>query len=108
MIKADELEDLDTEESFVLENKKYAESITSSRDNVKVRKKVAKYGVELVILGMEGQEHIHYAMPMRVMGYDYSTYKKQYNDNATLGLHKGQKTIALKYISGKKNIIEKY
>lgn len=36
----------------------------------------------MVILGMEGQERIHYAMPMRVMGYDYGTYKKQYDDNA--------------------------
>ena len=31
---------------------------------------------------MEGQEHIYYAMPMRVMGYDYAAYKKQYDDNA--------------------------
>lgn len=31
---------------------------------------------------MEGQEHIHYAMPMLVMGYDYAAYKKQYDDNA--------------------------
>lgn len=31
---------------------------------------------------MEGQEHIHYAMPMRVMGYDYAAYQKQYVDNA--------------------------
>lgn len=29
------------------------------------------------------QEHINYAMPMRVMGYDYSTYKKQHDSNAT-------------------------
>ena len=44
--------------------------------NVKIRKKSTVYEVELVILGMEGQERIHYAMPMRVMGYDYGTYKK--------------------------------
>lgn len=31
---------------------------------------------------MESQEHIHYAMPMRVMGYDYGSYKKQYDSNA--------------------------
>ncbi|MCI8996694.1 MAG: Rpn family recombination-promoting nuclease/putative transposase [Lachnospiraceae bacterium] len=31
---------------------------------------------------MEHQEHIHYAMPMRVMGYDYGVYKKQYDSNA--------------------------
>ena len=34
------------------------------------------------MLGIESQEHIHYAMPMRVMGYDYGTYKKQYDSNA--------------------------
>lgn len=34
------------------------------------------------MLGIESQEHIHYAMPMRVMGYDYGTYKKQYDRNA--------------------------
>ena len=82
IIKADELEDIDTEESSVLEHKRYAESIGASRDNVKIRKKSTAYNVELVILGMEGQERIHYAMPMRVMGYDYGTYKKQYEDNA--------------------------
>lgn len=82
VIKPKELEDLDTEESSVLEHKEYAESIGASRDTVKIRKKSTVYGVEFVILGMEGQEHIHYAMPMRVMGYDYAAYQKQYVDNA--------------------------
>lgn len=82
VIKPDELEDMDTEESSVLEHKKYAQSISASRDNVKIRKKSTVYDVELVMLGMEGQERIHYAMPMRVMGYDYGTYKKQYDANA--------------------------
>ncbi len=76
------MEDIDTEESSVLEHRQYAESIGASRDNVKVRKKSTVYDVEFVILGLEGQEHIHYAMPMRVMGYDYGTYKKQYDDIA--------------------------
>ena len=82
VIKPKELEDLDTEESSVLEHKEYAESIGASRDTVKIRKKSTVYGVEFVILGMEGQEHIHYAMPMRVMGYDYAAYQKQYVNNA--------------------------
>jgi len=34
------------------------------------------------MLGLESQEHVHYAMPLRVMGYDYGTYKKQYDSNA--------------------------
>ena len=82
MISPDELEDADTEESSVLEHREYAESIKASRDNIKIHKRSTTYGVELVMLGIESQEHIHYAMPMRVMGYDYGTYKKQYDRNA--------------------------
>lgn len=82
VIRPEELEELDTEGSSVLEHRNYAESIKASRDIVKVSKKSTTYGVELVMLGMESQEHIHYAMPLRVMGYDYSTYKKQYDCNA--------------------------
>ncbi len=82
VIKPDELEDMDTGESSVFEHRQYIESIRAARDNVKIRKKSTAYEVELVMLGMEGQERIHYAMPMRVMGYDYGTYKKQYDRNA--------------------------
>lgn len=82
VIKPDELEDVDTEESTISEHREYAESIKASRDTIKVQKKSSAYGVQFVMLGMEGQEHIHYAMPMRVMGYDYGTYKKQYDSNA--------------------------
>ena len=39
VIQPDELEDLDAESSTVLEHRKYAEGITASRDNIKVRKK---------------------------------------------------------------------
>lgn len=82
VIKPEELEDADTEESSVLEHKEYAESIQAARDNIKIRKKSTKHGVEYVLLGNENQQHIHYAIPMRIMGYDYGTYKKQYDDNA--------------------------
>ena len=82
VISPDELEDVDTEESFILEHREYVESIRASRDGIKISKKSLAYGVELTILGLESQEHIHYAMPMRVMGYDYGTYKKQYDGNA--------------------------
>ena len=82
VISPDELEDVDTEESFILEHREYVESIRASRDGIKISKKSLAYGVELTILGLESQEHIHYAMPLRVMGYDYGTYKKQYDGNA--------------------------
>lgn len=82
VISPDELEDADTEESSILEHREYTESIKASRDSIKICKKSLTHGVEFVMLGMESQEHIHYAMPMRVMGYDYGTYKKQYDSNA--------------------------
>lgn len=82
VIKPEELEDNDTEESSILEHREFAESIQASRDNIKIRKKSTVHDIELVMLGMEAQEHIHYAMPMRVMGYDYGIYKKQYDINA--------------------------
>ena len=71
LIQPEELEDIDTEESSVLEHRNYAESIKASRDMIKIQKKSTQHGVQLVLLGLENQEHIHYAMPLRVMGYDY-------------------------------------
>ena len=82
IIKPDELESEDTEVSFISEHKERLETIEVSRDVVKIHKRSAMQGVELVLLGMEAQEHIHYAMPMRVMGYDYSAYRRQYSANA--------------------------
>lgn len=82
VIRPEELEDADTEESSILEHKEYAESIQASRDNIKISKRSTVHGVEYVLLGNESQQHIHYATPMRVMGYDYGTYKKQYDSNS--------------------------
>lgn len=83
IIHPNELEDSDTEESSILEHKEIAETLKASRDIIKIRKKLTVVGVELVLLGLENQEHIHYAMPMRLMGYDYGSYKKQYEQNAS-------------------------
>lgn len=93
LLKPEELADIDTEESSVLEHKEYAESLKASRDNIKICKRSKMYGVVFVILGLEHQEHVHYAMPMRVMGYDYGAYKKQYENNAKkYGSSKGMET----------------
>lgn len=53
IIQPDELEDVDTEESTILEHKNYAESIKASRDNIKIQKKSTVYGVQFVLLGLE-------------------------------------------------------
>ena len=82
IIKPGELETADTEQSTVLKHRKDVESIKASRDVIKICKKSTMQGVQLVLLGLEAQEHVHYAMPLRVMGYDYASYKKQYDGNA--------------------------
>lgn len=82
IIMPDELESRDTEASSISEHKGDLQTIEAFRDMLKVHKRSAAQGVELVLLGMEAQEHIHYAMPIRVMGYDYSTYRRQYRINA--------------------------
>ena len=82
IIRADELENEDTEASAVLAHRNHMQGIRAARDNIKIMKKSTAYGVRLVLLGLESQELIHYAMPLRVMGYDYATYKKQYDNNA--------------------------
>ena len=51
VIRPEELEDVDTEESSVLEHRDYAESIRVSRDSIKVSKRSTVYGVDLVMLG---------------------------------------------------------
>ncbi len=51
VIKPDDLEDADTEESSVLEHRGYAESIQASRDNIKIRKKSQTHGAEFSLLG---------------------------------------------------------
>lgn len=50
IIKPEELEDVDTKESSVLEHRDYAESIQAFKDLIKVSKKSSAYGVELVML----------------------------------------------------------
>lgn len=55
VIRPEELEDADTDESSILEHGKYSESIQASRDNIKIRKRARTYGVEFMMLGMERQ-----------------------------------------------------
>ena len=82
VIMPEELEDEDTDESIITEHRTSSKTIEAFRDNIKIQKVSSANGIQFVLLGLEHQEHIHYAMPMRVMGYDYSSYKKQYDNHA--------------------------
>ncbi len=55
------MEEVDTDLSSVLKINEHVETIQKIFDVVK---KTA-YGIDFVILGLENQENIHYAMPLR-------------------------------------------
>lgn len=101
VIRPEELEDRDTDESYLQESGKRKENVKASRDNMKVRKRSLGLNAELVLLGIENQAHIHYAMPLRMMGYDYGAYKKQYDQNARK-YRKAKGLTSGEYLSGMK------
>lgn len=76
VIKPEALHEMDTDVSGVIQLKDYKETLSRTRD---VIKKTA-YGVEFVVLGIESQQHIHYAMPLRHMLYDAMSYLKEYQE----------------------------
>ena len=76
VIRPEELKELDTDMSGTIRLKDYGESLERTRDIVK---KMA-YGVEFAVLGIESQQKIHYAMPLRVFVYDGMGYLKEYQE----------------------------
>ncbi len=76
IIRPENLSEMDTDVSGTIEMKDYKETLTRTRDVVK---KIA-YGVEFVVMGVENQEEVHYAMPLRTMIYDSLGYLKEYKE----------------------------
>ena len=76
VIRPENLSEMDTDVSGTIEMKNYKETLTRARDVVK---KTA-YGVEFVVMGVENQEKVHYAMPLRTMIYDSLGYLKEYKE----------------------------
>ena len=76
IIQPESLSEMDTDVSGTIEMKDYKETLTRTRDIVK---KMA-YGVEFVVMGVENQEEVHYAMPLRTMIYDSLGYLKEYRE----------------------------
>ena len=76
ILKPDELQETDTDLSSVLKINGHVETIQKIFDVVK---KTAN-GVEFIIWGLENQEKIHYAMPLRHMLNDSLVYLKECNE----------------------------
>lgn len=73
VITPDKLLDKDTEESAVLLEKERITSVSRARDVIKQHMD----GAELVLIALENQMKIHYAMPVRSMLYDALRYTRQ-------------------------------
>ena len=76
VLKAEDLSEVDTDVSSLLKFNSHAETVQKVLDVVK---KIA-YGVDFVIWGLESQQKIHYAMPLRHMIGDAFSYLKEYNE----------------------------
>ncbi len=66
----------DTDVSSVLKFNSYAETLRHIPDVVKK----SAYGIDFVILSLENQMKVHYAMPLRHMAGDALIYMKEYSD----------------------------
>ena len=56
-------------------------------------------GANFALIGIENQCNIHYAMPVRIMGYDFLTYDRQLKEIRKI--HKREKDLSgAEYISG--------
>lgn len=73
VLKAGRLREIDTEVSASMFSKEFQKTIRRSRDSLKVNES----GEVFCILGIENQQSIHYAMPLRTMVYDALTYLQE-------------------------------
>jgi hypothetical protein len=96
VIQADSLQEMDTDMSGTIQLSEYEETVVKVRDVVK---KMA-YGVEFVVLGIESQQKIHYAMPLRTLLYDGLGYLKEYQEIAHARRQDHKKKTEDEFLSG--------
>ena len=78
VIQPEELMEADTDLSSVIKMNRHADTVQRVFDVVKK----TSNGVSFVVWGLENQEKIHYAMPLRHMLGDALSYLKEYQDLA--------------------------
>lgn len=96
VLKPENLEEIDTDMSGIVQFKDYEEALVRARDVVKK----SAFGVEFAIFGLESQQRVHYAMPLRTLLYDGLGYLKEYQE--ITHLHKKEKSLMTKdeFLSG--------
>ena len=78
VLKPNDLQEVDTDVSSIIKFNGHVETVQRILDVVR---KTA-YGIDFIIWGLENQEKIHYAMPLRHMIGDSLIYLKEYNEIA--------------------------
>lgn len=97
VVKPDNLQEMDTDVSGIIMADDYKLSLGRFRDVVKKNFD----GIELVVLGLEIQEHIHYGMPLRTMVYDSLGYLKEFDGVRKWNKDNGVKAVdADEFLSG--------
>lgn len=95
VLKAEDLEETDTDISGILKRNDLGKAYQKSLDVVK---KTAN-GVDFVILGLENQEKIHYAMPLRILQGDVMLYLQECKDIQKINGEQNQYSSADEYLS---------
>lgn len=98
VIEAEALTEADTDLSSLLKMNGHAETIQKVFDVVK---KTA-YGVDFVIWGLENQDNVHYAMPLRHMLNDSLVYLKECNEIIAENRREKQLKSSGEFLSGLK------
>ena len=98
ILKPEELEEVDTDLSSVLKINGHAETIQKIFDVVK---KTA-YGVDFMIWGLENQDNVHYAMPLRHMLNDSLAYLKECNEIISVNRKEKKLKTPGEFLSGLK------
>ena len=98
VIEAEALTESDTDLSSLLKMNGHAETIQKVFDVVK---KTA-YGVDFVIWGLENQDNVHYAMPLRHMLNDSLVYLKECNEIIAENRREKQLKSSSEFLSGLK------
>lgn len=95
VIKPEDLQEMDTDMSGIVSLKGEEQSLTRARDVVKK----SAYGVDFVILGIENQQKVHYAMPLRTLLYDGLGYLKEYQETSRSTDEHGEVMTADEFLS---------
>jgi hypothetical protein len=96
VIHPESLQEMDADVSGRIQFSEYEETVVRVRDVVKK----AAYGVEFVVLGIESQKKIHYAMPLRTLLYDGLGYLKEYQEIVHARKQDHEKKTEDEFLSG--------